>query len=225
LNFSRKREQNNQNFLENLKRFADAAGFDYRNAVAINYAHSANLYRAQASDAGCGIVKEGVPSICDGLYTTAVDLPLMSFHADCVPLYFYDPKMRCAAVCHAGWKGTAAHMAKCAVSSLLSAGCSPGNILAAVGPCISAERYQVGSDVAGIFLKEFGEGIVETGIDGTYVDIAKACIIDIIGSGVSPKNITAADLCTYNESNLFFSHRRDKGKTGAMAAVIMLTQI
>jgi hypothetical protein len=222
LNFSRKREQNEENFIENIKRFGEAAGFDYKRAVAINYAHSAALYRAEASDAGCGIIKEGVTMVCDGLYTTDAGLPLMSFHADCVPLFFYDPRMRCACVCHAGWKGVAAHMAARAVSSMVSAGCTPCDILAAVGPCISAKRYQVGADVADIFLDEFGEDTVETK-DAPYVDISKACIIDIIRSGVCPGNITAAELCTHNEESLFFSHRRDKGKTGAMAAVIMLT--
>ncbi len=222
LNFSRKREKSEQNFTENLKRFGQAAGFDHTEAVAINYAHSAVLYRAGADDAGCGILKEGLPSVCDGLYTSETDIPLISFHADCVPLFFYDPKVRCAAVCHAGWRGVAAHMAANAVKSLLGAGCSAGDILAAVGPCISAGRYQVGDEVADRFLKEFGPETVVKKAGDLYVDIAKACIMDIMASGVAPGNITASGLCTYDETELFFSHRRDRGNTGAMAAVIML---
>ncbi len=223
LNFSRKRERSEENFTENIKRFAQAAGFDYKKAVAINYAHSARLYRAEAADEGRGITKQSVAEVCDGLYTTCTGLPLISFHADCVPLFFYDPKLRCAAVCHAGWKGTAAHIAERAVASMIGAGCAPSDILAAVGPCISAQRYQVGGDVADMFYSEFGKETVETKADGAHVDITKACIIDIIRAGVPSVNITAADLCTYNEESLFFSHRRDKGRTGAMAAFIMLT--
>jgi copper oxidase (laccase) domain-containing protein len=116
LNFSKKREQNPQNFLENFKRFGSAVGFEYSSAVSINYAHSALLYKVSKSDAGSGIVKENVPEICDGLYTDESELPLISFHADCVPLFFYDPVKRLVAVCHAGWRGVVSHMAGNAVS-------------------------------------------------------------------------------------------------------------
>lgn len=222
LNFSRKREMSAHNFTENLKRFGEAAGFDNTRAVSINYAHSAELYQVKAGDEGRGITRESVPKICDGLYTAEENIPLMSFNADCVPLFFYDPKKRCAAACHAGWKGVAAHMAANAVKSLVSLGCDAGDILAAVGPCISAEYYEVGEDVAGLFIDEFGGDTVQTRGGALFLDLNKACIDDMLGSGITTRNITDSGLCTYKEEELFFSHRRDKGKTGAMAAVIML---
>ena len=88
LNFSRKREKNEEHFQENMRRFAVAAGFDYQNAVSDNYAHGSQVYRAEQKDAGFGIVKENLPDYCDGLFTDTEQLPIVSFHADCVPLFF-----------------------------------------------------------------------------------------------------------------------------------------
>lgn len=222
LNFSKKREQSDKNFFENLNRFGGAAGFDYKKAVAINYAHSPDLYRAAAQDAGRGIARENVPVFCDGLYTDSVGLPIISFHADCVPLFFYDPKCRSIAVCHAGWRGASAHMAQSAVSSLVSLGSGESDILAAIGPCISGEYYEVGRDVADVFIKEFGDETIEYRNGGIYLDLAKACASDLINCGIAPEHITISGMCTYKESGLFFSHRRDKGITGSMAAALQL---
>ncbi len=222
LNFSRKREQSEKNFTENSRRFSFAAGFDYGSAVCIHYAHSASLYRARRSDAGCGVVRGNVPQICDGLYTDTQGLPILSFHADCAALFFYDAEKRAAAICHAGWKGTSQHIAKNAVEALKSLGCEADNIIAAVGPCIGAENYEVGYDVAKIFLNEFGETVVRQNNGFYHVDLASACALDMIKSGIVPQHITISGLCTYEREDLFFSHRRDEGRTGAMAAVLEL---
>lgn len=222
LNFSRKREQNHQNFIENLMRFGLAAGFDGKKGVCINYAHSAKIYRALKCDAGKGIIKEPLNNVCDGLYTSEKGLPLISFHADCTPLFFYDSKKRMAAVCHAGWRGIASHITKITADALLLAGCKKGDILAAIGPCISAKHFEIGADVKCMFEREFGESTVQKNGGRYFADLNKACINDMISAGISPDNITDAGLCTYEDRELFFSHRRDKGQTGAMAAVIAL---
>lgn len=220
LNFSLKREENKVNFNENLRRFGDAAGYDYSKAVIINYAHTNAVYYAKKEDAGSGIIKEPVPVICDGLCTDEPGLPLMTFHADCTPLFFYDKKRRAAVICHAGWRGVSAHMAQNAVASLVSLGCRPADIIAAVGPCISVNNYEVGQDVCDIFKSEFGNDVIVKKDNKPYADLTLACLIDILNKGIPAENITVSDLCTYRESELFFSHRRDNGRTGAMAAVI-----
>ncbi len=222
LNFSRKREQNEANFQENMRRFSAAVGFDHTTAVSIHYAHSPLLYRAELKDAGCGIVREGLADFCDGLYTDAEQLPILSFHADCVPLFFYDPDACVIAMCHAGWRGTSQHMARNAVEALVSIGARPGNILAAVGPCISVSHYEVGPEVAEVFLHEFGENAVLRQDGSFYANLEAACSLDMLQSGIAAEHITLSGLCTYENAGLFYSHRRDKGLTGAMAAVLEL---
>lgn len=222
LNFSRKREKSDPNFLENMQRFSSAVGFDYTRAVSIHYAHSALVHRAENKDAGCGVVKENLSKICDGLYTDTEGLPLISFHADCVPLFFYDPIRRAAAVCHAGWRGISQHITANAVEALRSLGCRTENIIAAVGPCIGVNRFEIGPEVSDIFRREFAEETVRCKNGREYVDLERACALDMLKCRIKPPNITVSGLCTYDRSDLFFSHRRDEGKTGAMAAVIEL---
>ena len=222
LNFSRKREQNEDNFVQNMRRFSAAAGFDYQKAVSIRYEHSPHIYRAQGKDAGCGVVRESVPEVCDGLCTDTEGLPLLALHADCAPLYFYDSVRRAVAVCHAGWRGTAQHIARNAVEALCSLGCRAEDIVAAVGPCIGVKHYEVGTEVADVFLREFGEGPVQQRGGRYYIDLAEACASDMIKAGLDPQQITVSGLCTYDRADLFYSHRRDEGHTGAMASVIEL---
>lgn len=223
LNFSYNRENSSQNFAVNLRRFSDAVGFDSSRAACINYAHGADLCSVTIRDAGRGISRAPFAKECDGLYTDVVGVPLISSHADCAPLFFYDPKRRAAAVCHAGWRGTVAHMAKNAVDALVGLGCSAGDILAAVGPCISVEHFEVGDEVRDAFMHAFGKQTVFEREKKLFIDLNKACILDMLQAGIMPQNITDAALCTYGNAGLFFSHRRDRGQTGAMAAVIALT--
>ncbi len=221
LNFSRSREQSQENFEENLRRFADAAGFHAKKVVGNNYEHGPVLHHVKRGDEGRGIFTEALPH-CDGLFTCEENIPLMTLHADCVPLFFYDPKIRAVAVCHAGWRGVAGHMVKNAVDALVGVGSKPSDILAAVGPCISVRNFEVGEDVCEIFAQEFGENVIQRRENRLYVDLNKACIADMLLSGLESGNITDAQLCTYEDSYLFYSHRRDRGQTGAMAAVIEL---
>lgn len=224
LNFSQTREDNKENFIENMQRFGKSAGFDYRHAVANKYEHGAVLYQASSTDAGCGIMEKKLPVFCDGLYTDEDALPLITYHADCAPLFFYDPVRKAVAICHAGWKGVAQHIIREAINALVSLGSDSQDILCAVGPCISVAHFEVQQDVSDVFETTFGTGVLQRRDSRTYLDLPKACVIDMKQAGVPIGNITLSDLCTYEHRRLFFSHRRDKGETGAMAAVIQINQ-
>jgi YfiH family protein len=222
LNFSRKREESDENFEENFRRFAKATEFDADCAVGINFAHSGDVYRVRREDTGRGIFGEALPQICDGLVTDEPGIPLLSFHADCVPLFFYDPKRRAAAVCHAGWRGVTAHMAANAVQALADLGCEKGDILAAIGPCISVRHFEVGEEVRDVFSSVFGSTVLLEHEGRLYVDLNKACLKDMVDAGLNPDKVSDAALCTYEDEDMFYSHRRDNGKTGAMAAIILI---
>lgn len=222
LNFSKKRENNPQSFSENMRRFGEAVGFHYQKAIANNYAHGPELHKGELRDAGAGVTRENLSCKCDGLYTDVAELPLITYHADCVPLFFYDPHRHAAAICHAGWRGVSTHITKNAVRSLIEMGCDAENILCAVGPCISVKHFEVGHDVFDVFINIFGKDVTEKRNGRMYVDLPKACVKDMIDTGIIARNITVSDLCTYEDRRLFFSHRRDNGATGAMAAVIEL---
>lgn len=222
LNFSRSREQIENNYQENFFRLGSAAGFDYTKAIANKYEHGNNVIAVTQNEAGMGVTREELPKFCDGLYTEDEQLPLVTYHADCVPLFFYDPKRRAAAICHAGWKGVTTHIIKNAIASLVGIGCKPEDILAAVGPCISVKHFEVKSDVSDIFEQVYGSIVLQNRDGKVFVDLPKACLADMLEAGVKEGNITLCDICTYDNPRLFYSHRRDNGMTGAMAAIIML---
>ena len=222
LNFSRAREKNENNFRQNFYNFGQAAGFDYEKAIANRYEHGNNVIRVGSHEEGRGVVKDELDVFCDGLFTSAADLPLITYHADCVPLFFYDPVRRAVAACHAGWKGISMHIIRKAIESLIGIGSLTENILAAVGPCISAKHFEVKSDVYEVFDQAFGSDVLHLNEGRVYIDLPKACVKDMLTAGLQASNITLSDLCTYDNPRLFYSHRRDKGATGAMAAVIML---
>lgn len=224
LNFSRARENNEDNYQKNMRRFSSAVGFDMQNAVANHYEHGISLYHVLWQDAGSGVTKENLAQHCDGLYTTETGLPLITYHADCVPLMFYDPRRRAAAICHAGWRGVMNHIIPKAVRALIQAGSEPSDILTAVGPCISVKYFEVQEDVYVPFQKTFGKEVIACREGNVYVDLPKACALDMLACGIEAGNITLSDLCTFDNKRLFYSHRRDEGKTGAMAAVIVLKE-
>ncbi len=224
LNFSRAREKSEENFRQNFSNFGQAAGFDYKKAVANRYEHGNNVIEVGDAEEGMGIVREELPVFCDGLYTSVEGLPLVTYHADCVPLFFYDPARHSAAVCHAGWKGVSTHIIRKAVESLVGEGSKSEDILAAVGPCISVKHFEVQSDVYAVFEQVFGSDVLKLCEGRVYIDLQKACVADMLAAGIQESNITLSDLCTYDNPRLFYSHRRDKGVTGAMAAVIMLNE-
>ena len=137
--------------------------------------------------------------------------------ADCVPILLAAPGG--VAAVHAGWRGTAQGIAAVAVQRLVEeTGCDRSQICAAIGPCISVDAYEVGEEVVsgiGAVLPE--EVFVRRGEGRPHVDLKAANRAILAGEGV--EQIDVLPHCSFDD-NTFFSHRRDGGQTGRMAAVI-----
>jgi hypothetical protein len=132
--------------------------------------------------------------------------------ADCCPILLADPLRSCAAAIHAGWKGTVQEIVYKTASTLISNGSNPSDILAYIGPCISAAHFEVGDEVAEQF--EFKEKIG----DRWHVDLKAANEAQLLKLGIS--QIEISEFCTIENNDLFFSHRKEKGVTGRMLAII-----
>ena len=85
---------------ENFRRIGQAIGFDEKKLVFSNQIHDTMIRRVGKED--CGKVMTGM----DGLVTDVPGVPLYTGYADCVPLFFFDPVKKVAALAHSGWKGT-----------------------------------------------------------------------------------------------------------------------
>lgn len=160
----------------------------------------------------------------DGLVTGAADVVVGVHTADCVPILLVDPEVRVAAAVHAGWRGTAAGIAREAVRVLCSEGAHAGRILVSIGPYIRFCCYDVNKDRADTFTEKFGtdHGIVEKRKDGRYtLDIGTANMVAFMRTGVLPEHIDRTVICTSCNADEFFSYRKDTAETfGEMIAYI-----
>jgi YfiH family protein len=84
----------------------------------------------------------------DALITNDGGIFLVVLVADCVPVLIYDPVQKAVAAVHAGWRGTVAGIIQNTVNKLIETyRCNPRHLIAAIGPSVSPEVYQVGSEV------------------------------------------------------------------------------
>lgn len=141
--------------------------------------------------------------------------------ADCVPVLMASDNGRFVAAVHAGWRGVIAGVAVNA-AKLLSDCSSNQPIVAAIGPSIGFDAFEVGSEVLERFEQYFASRApIRRRDDGKgYVDLREAIRIQLLDIGLAPEHIDTTDRCTFRDSGEFFSHRRDHGVTGRMAALI-----
>lgn len=226
LNLSWTRCGSPEEVIANFKIFAEGAGIDYDDMAVVNHEHGANVLRIAHEHRGRGFYKDPLPP-CDGIITDDPTVTLVTSHADCGAYFFYDPVHRAIGMAHAGWKGTllriGAEMARCMAEEFDT---DPSDIIAATGPCICRDCFEVDADLGEKFQSEFGyPGISRPGRQGkAYVDLELAAAVQFVEAGIRPESITLMNACTYENRRHFFSHRRDKGITGSMAAYIKLIQ-
>lgn len=224
LNLSWTRCGSPEEVIANFKIFAEGAGIDYDDMAVVNHEHGANVLRIAHEHRGRGFYKDPLPP-CDGIITDDPTVTLVTSHADCGAYFFYDPVHRAIGMAHAGWKGTllriGAEMARRMAEEFDT---DPSDIIAATGPCICRDCFEVDADLGEKFQSEFGyPGISRPGRPGkAYVDLELAAAVQFVEAGIRPESITLMNACTYENRRHFFSHRRDKGITGSMAAYIKL---
>jgi YfiH family protein len=190
---------------QNLKRFRAAIGVLDHPIVQANQEHS-NHVNVVAGDA------EGL--VGDALVTGSEGIWLAVSVADCVPVYVCDLRTRAIGIAHAGWKGTLKGVARACVERMQAEfGCDAEEMSALLGPAIGPCCFKVSSEVAQRFEELFPESV-----SGLYVDLVKANQLALEELGVSC--VASDPICTSCNQELFFSHRRDKGMTGRMLAMI-----
>lgn len=224
LNLGLKTGDQREQVLANIKRFAEAMGVDWQQVVFSDQVHESTVKVVTHQDGGKGVM---IPWDCgvDALITDQKGIPLMTYYADCVPLFFLDPQRKVVGLAHAGWPGTALKIGKATVAQMMETyGCNPAEIKVAIGPSIGPCCFEVGEEVIEKFNKNFTEldSFVIAKGEGKYLlDLWKANILALEEIGVLRRNIEVSELCTCCRSDLFFSYRRDQ-ETGRMAAMIQL---
>lgn len=216
-------DDSRENVLENYKIMANTLGMDYEKLVLSKQVHEDNIHTVTDSDAGNGIIFENKFKSADGLITDIKGIPLVTLYADCVPVFFLDKKIGVVALSHSGWRGTVKRIAEKTVEKMKKDyGSKPDDILVAIGPSIQLCHFEVGDDVAEIFIKEFGDKTVLKFGDRYHVSMQKAIFMQLTETGIPEENIDDCGICTYCNSELLFSHRKTNGKRGNLGAFIEL---
>lgn len=200
---------------------------DYR-VLAFRFQASAeNVVRVRQvhGDSVLVIDSETVPALADAdaIVSTNPDVVVSVRVADCVPVLIADRHGRLVAAVHAGWRGTAAGIAAATVCAIGALGVSPGDLVAAIGPSIGPCCYQVSKNV----YDEISAGwpaasawFAEDGPATWKLDLWRANHDQLQMAGVNPDAISVAKLCTADNLDKFYSHRREGADTGRMVAAI-----
>ena len=210
--------------LENYRRIANVLHMPWERMVLSHQTHTTNIRVVTGKDAGAGLVKKRDYENVDGLITNIPNLPLVTFYADCVPLYFVDPVHRAIGLSHSGWRGTVNRMGMKAEYHS-----RPEDILACIGPSICSECYEVGEEVAQEFEKAFlpaqNEQILKQKPDGKYLlNLWKANEIILLEAGIKKEHLAITDVCTKCNPDLLYSHRVMGNQRGNLAAFLCLNE-
>jgi len=161
----------------------------------------------------------GTPEADAAVATTAGAL-LGIETADCLPVLVVDPVRRAVAAAHAGWRGTAAGVARCAVEALVARGSSPGDLLAALGPAIGACCYEVGEELRSAFAED-APWVLRPGPSGRpHLDLRAANARQLERAGVRAAAIHQLDECTRCQPDRYHSYRRDGKGAGRQISFV-----
>ena len=140
--------------------------------------------------------------------------------ADCLPVLLVDPVRRLVAAAHAGWRGTAAGVARAAVDALVARGSNPTDLVAALGPSIGVCCYEVGPELVPAF-GPGGEAFFRPGPRGRlHLDVRAANAAQLRAAGVPDARIHLVSDCTYCRADLYHSYRREGRDAGRMISYV-----
>lgn len=193
--------------LENRVRLAVALGLRPDRVLIGLQVHGAKLQTHSEAQRPSPYARPGSPlPEVDGHATAVPGLAPLVLVADCLPVALAGPGG--VTMLHCGWRGLAAGLVARGVDAVDADA-------AAIGPGIGPCCYQVGPEVLERFA-DLGDGIA----DGPMLDLAEVARRQLVAAGV--EQVVASDLCTSCNPDLFFSHRRDRGRSGRQAGLVWL---
>jgi YfiH family protein len=204
---------------ENYARFAAAIGIGSRPILRVHQMHGPAVARVVSGS------EFDFAQKADAIVTTDPSRAVSVRIADCVPILISTPGASAVAVVHAGWRGIIRNVLAAAVAALVEIDPNRSraeSLIAAIGPCIGPARFEVGPEVLDEFAAAFGPDapFVRRDDGKGMVDLPASARLRLLACGLPPGNIDGTDCCTYSDREHFFSHRRDHGITGRMAAII-----
>ncbi len=179
----------------------------------------------------------------DAIITRQRGVAIALSFADCVPIVLYDPVEHVIGIAHGGWRGTARGIAAATVETMRHQfGCQPHHMMAGIAPSIGSCCYEVTETVRDIFLgrqafetmptqEKFRNLVCESatfsiphhaGTPGIYLNLWETNRKQLLAAGLRPDKIETAEICTGCNTERFFSHRKEHGKTGRFPVIMAL---
>lgn len=209
---------------ENKRRIAAAIGVEADAMTFTHQTHTTNVAVVKAEDRGRRFQET------DGMITNVPGICLVTFYADCVPLYFVDPVKKVIGMSHSGWRGTVGKIGKVTVEKMMETyGCDSKDIVAAIGPSICQDCYEVSEDVIDEFKKNFDTTIWNDLFykkeNGKYqLNLWKANEYVFLEAGIRKENIAVTNVCTHCNPEILFSHRITGFDRGNLSAFLALKE-
>ncbi len=222
MNISTTRGDEPEAIEENRRRIAAAIGVEPTDFTYTHQTHTTNVAVVEEKDRGGKFLDT------DGMVTDVPGICLVTFYADCVPLFFVDPVHRAIGLSHSGWRGTVGRMGKVTLELMQEQyGTDPTQVFAAIGPSICQECYEVSGDVIGEFQEAFDESLWQElfyeNTDGKYqLDLWRANQIVLTEAGVRREQIAVTNVCTHCNPDILFSHRSTGTARGNLSAFLAL---
>ncbi len=203
---------------QNLSRAAQAVGVTLPRLFFLSQVHGATVVKIDGTELvddvrrceGDALVAPAGPHAC------AVRI------ADCMPILLADPSTRLVAAVHAGWRGVVANVVGATLDRLVREGALAGDVIAAIGPHISVDAFEVGEDVAEALARAAGTDTVVRRRAGArpHVDLLRIVRGQLAQAGVKPESVDFVGGCTFSDPDRFFSFRRDGRRSGRHLAAI-----
>uniref|UniRef100_A0A8C5TR71 Purine nucleoside phosphorylase LACC1 n=1 Tax=Malurus cyaneus samueli TaxID=2593467 RepID=A0A8C5TR71_9PASS len=207
---------------ENLRRLANAAGFNPEAFHRVKVDHA---------NAVC-IMGKTEPDNYDGIVTNQKGVTLAAPGADCIPVLFADPVRKACGAAHSGWKGTLLGVSMATVNAMVSEyGCNMKDILVVLGPSVGPCCYKLPHESAKEFNKIDPKCVRLFDSASPYIDIRRATRILLERGGILPENIQDDSVtdqsqnitfCTACHPDKFYSHFRDGTNFGTQIGFISI---
>lgn len=192
------------------------------NIVRVKQVHGTNI---KVIDSRTENLQELSQLEADGLLTNLADIVLTTYHADCVPIYFFDKIKGVVGLAHGGWKGTFENISGKMIDTIKSVYKSNvGDLHIVIGPSIGPCCYEVREDLFKLFssrYKEYKDILIKNN-GKIFLDLWKVNYLQLLDRGIPRENIAISKTCTSCNVDKLYSYRKEKGTTNRMIAAICL---
>jgi len=196
---------------QNREKVCKAAGLDLASVAFAGQVHGDNIEIVNSG---------GTYAETDALITQKHSITLAIQVADCAAVLIADPESNIIAAVHAGWRGAVADVVPKTITAMQKlANARPDRMLVYISPCISQLYFEIGAEVAIQFPDHF---IDRDSFKKPHADLKGFIQHQLRMAGIPQKQIETDSGCTYRDSHVYFSYRREKNRAGRMLALIQL---